>query len=336
MKNYTINNERGMAALLSVIVLSMIMVSTLTSFYVYIENRARFQERLRMNYQTGYVMEDMGRALLQTYDDGQAALLASTDCPGSSHLTWLDCNQICAQDTTLLAGTVPAGTPRYAVCVKSDNLNKIINGADYFCAFNADGGANAPSYCASLAKNDKLNFKTAVVVATNTSPPDSKIENWYGRLDHFFDTTIVKNAPVLADKMYPILESKIQPPTMLGWLLPETAYASAPTSQYANGSSGGSDCNANPDGADCKSQCSGSNRPAFCKSTDISVTLAKIGNGCTSSSTDPRCMKCAGSQRKGGANGTCMMVSICPPWIKSSECIGSNSDRRIHQMIRVK
>lgn len=330
MRKYTINNEHGMAALLSVIVLSMIMVSTLTSVYIYIENRARFQERLRMNYQTGFVMDDIGRKIVQSYeqhrliDDGFA-----TGCPSGSQIRFLDCSKVCAQKTSLLGGSVPAGTPPYAVCVKSNALNKIINDADFFCAYNNDpsGGVTQPSYCSAptFGKNEGLGSSegAVVVVSRNTNQVDPRIENWYAHLDKFFDTTIVKNVPRLADKMYPILESEIKPPTMLGWLLPEKVYAATAV-----------DCNLHPEDPTCMSLCSSSAFAPFCKSVNSKVTLAKIDNGCSPTSLDPRCKKCAGTDRK---SGDCLKVSICPPWLSTSACVASSGvDKRIQQMIRIK
>lgn len=328
MRTHTINNERGIAALLSVIVLSMIMVSTLSSFYIYLENRARYQERLRMNYQTGYVMEDMGRAISTAYEQGlQVVSGAVAACPDNTDIAWLDCKRVCAAKTATLDGTVPAGTPSLAVCVRNDTLNKIVNGADYFCAFNPDGGSGPPSYCSGLAKNEDIKNDGAVIVASTEISQDSKIEQWYGRLDNFFDTTIVKGAPQFANQ---VLETEIQPPTVFGWLLPETAYA-------GTNPGGNVDCNANPSAAGCSDQCSGSQKPAFCKNIDSSVSITRIADGCGPTSTDVRCKKCGKDQRFEGAadSGTCMKVSICPPWISSHECLGSQTDKRIQQMVRV-
>jgi len=216
-----LKNERGgMAALLSVIVLSMIMVSTLTSFYTYLENRARFQQRIRMNYQMGFVLEDMTRALME----GHKRFLADPTCGDDpNQIRFVDCTQVCAPSTSGLS--VPTGTPSNALCIQNDSLNKIVNNAEYFCSFNTEGsfGATMPSHCVGMAKNEiDLSGSEVTVVAANSER--SKVSQWYSRLDNFFDTTIVRNAPVLANKMYPVLETKFQPPTLLGWILPKTGY----------------------------------------------------------------------------------------------------------------
>src|SRR5690606_17771855 len=119
MKTYLsiLNNERGgMAALLSVIVLSLIMVTTLTSFYTYIENRAKFQERVRQNYQFGYVMEDMSRAITESHElyDKNSGV-----CPAGTAVRYLDCTPVCMKKTASYAGVISSDTPSdYAVCVK--------------------------------------------------------------------------------------------------------------------------------------------------------------------------------------------------------------------------
>ena len=362
MKNHIIvNNERGgMVALLSVFVLSVIMVSTLSSFYIYLENRARFQERIRINHQVGYVMEDLGRTIAQASEQ-----VISGACP-VANIRWLDCSQVCTVDTAALPGTVPSGTPARAVCVKNDNLNKIVNNADYFCAYNTiAGGTSRPSYCAAIAKNDYeyVADDGATVVASHQNLNQNKITKWYSRLDSFFDTTIVRVVPKIANKMYPVLESKIQPPTMFGWLVPAVAIAVEPPQEppptpptggnyppgYIPPDGGGGtvigggtpihvnpDCETNPEAEGCAAACEADATQAFCKNVESKINIARIDNGCSATSTDARCKRCIGSDRNAGA---CLKISICPPWIPADQCMGNPAggavDRRIHQMVRV-
>ncbi|MES2769238.1 MAG: thrombospondin type-1 domain-containing protein [Bdellovibrionota bacterium] len=361
MRATILNNERGgMAALLSVIVLSLIMVSTLTSFYTYLENRARFQERIRMNYQMGYVVEDISRALMEAHE----AFLGDPLCTGAA-VRWIDCAQVCAPSTAGL--DVPSGTPANALCVKSDNLNKIVNGAEYFCTYNVDGnnGETMPAYCSALSASNDRDFTGASATMVAANDTKTKVSNWYSRLDKFFDTTIVRNAPVIAGKMYPVLEARIQPPTLLGWMLPQAAVASAPPGYTSPGGQeefpgGGEeppgtttpiptspnqpdpgetvgDCSTNPELDSCASQCEGLSprdpKPAFCKNALSKVRVALVdGNGCGPTSTDARCKRCSGKERR---NGACVKVSVCPPWIPANECVSTRGvDKRIHQMIR--
>lgn len=349
-----INNERGgMAALLSVIVLSLIMVSTLTSFYTYLENRARFQERIRINYQMGYVVEDMTRALIE----GHKRFLADPTCGGDPTVAvprFVDCTQVCAPARPTGA---PAGTPDYSLCVQNDSLNKIVNNADFFCAYNTEGnnGATQPSYCGSLVNNDiKFTGEGATAVAVKIER--SKVENWYARLDNFFDTTIVKNAPVLANKMYPVLESRFQPPTLLGWLLPQTAVAAStppddpppytqpgggtyPTNPSPNTASV-DECTANPELDSCAEHCEdGPGSHPFCKNALTKIRVGLVDGGCSATSTDLRCKRCTGVDRR---TGQCVKISICPPWVPARDCMGgsagvndSGSDKRIHQMVKL-
>lgn len=309
MKTNILMNERGgMAALLSVIVLSMIMVSTLSSFYIYIENRAKFQERIRVNYQLGYVMEDMSRAVAIAKErfiiDG---------CGGNSALVkYIDCTQVCAMDTSGLA--VPAGTPQYAVCVKSGNLNRLVNNSDYFCAYNAGSGGAPPSYCSAISQNEN-SFDGTRVEYAQSSPPKSKVRSWYARMDKFFDTTIVKNAPVVSNQLQYALNAQIKAPTVLGWLLPEKAYATQPGTGGAN-PTGGCD-----------------HDPIFCKADEAKTNLELIGGstGCQNNTADERCKKCGATER---ATGACIKFSVCPPWVNADECMASGSrDRRIHQLV---
>src|SRR5690606_344454 len=170
---------------------------TLTSFYIYLENRARFQQRIRMNYQMGYIMEDMGKAVAQA----RTALIAGNGtCPAGTAERFLDCTSVCMVPT-------PTGADNsfsHSICVKNTNLNKITKGAEYFCAFNPDGGTTMPSYCNAVVDTWEPQGSTMVAVNEEGKIENNtnRIENWYARLDNFFDTTIVQNAPVIANKMY--------------------------------------------------------------------------------------------------------------------------------------
>ncbi len=321
----TITNQRGgMAALLSVIVLSTIMVATLSSFYVYLENRARFQQRIRMNHQMGYIMDDMGKRVAQAR---HAYLAGNSTCPPGTEARYLDCTQVCMAPT-------PTGADNslsHSLCVKNTNLNKITKGADYFCAYNSDGGTSLPSYCNAVA--DTWEPQESVMVAVSDESHDvqpNRIKNWFHRLDKFYDTTIVQNAPVLAETMYPFLEAEFQPPKLFGWLIPQKASANQDPDPYPDrpfqmqlpgpGGGGSTDCNV-------------VDPPQNCPNAKVKTTIGRIGgtSGCSPTSTDERCKRCSGHDRKLGG---CLKVSLCPPWLTSDECRGQ-SDKRIHQMIKV-
>lgn len=365
LKISVMNERGGMAALLSVVVLSMIMVSTLSSFYIYLENRAKFQHRLKMNYQTGFVMEDLSRAVAEAIDSVDTCLAAN--------LMFLDCAQVCGTPTGALPGEVPTGTPALAVCARSNVLNKIVNNADYFCAYNVGGGSTIPSYCAGLASNEIVpSGDEGVMVAmhiNNDSISKTKITNWYSRLDKFFDTTIVQNAPMLANQISPILEAKLQPPTLLGWMLPQKAYAynplgeggslfcryypndpsCAPTTQpptidpiptveptptvYPTVSPTGVVTNDLP--TECIVTDANPMPPEYCAGLKAQISLEQIGHSGTGSVVYNGVSNCGPEstdrrcKRCSGADrtlGVCLKISTCPAWLDSAGCRGINAN----------
>lgn len=333
-----VNERGGMAALLSVVVLSMIMVSTLSAFYIYIENRAKFQERIRVNYQMGYVMEDISRAIVQAREQ-----YLTTGCPAAQRI-FIDCTEVCGTQTRTvgsipgLPGTVTADTPNVAVCVRNDTLNKIVNNADYFCAYNTDTGDATvtptvpPAYCAGVVKNENLNLDGAETQYAMAPTPKNKVRSWYSRLDKFFDTTLIKNVPGVSNQMQYALNAQIKAPTVLGWLIPDKAIANNdPPIGYPP--TGGHPTQPN---IPMEERCAAD--PVFCKGSNAGVDLDRIGDpdhGCQGE-TDPRCKKCAGVDRN---NGACVKFSVCPPWVSADECVGDTAaggnanDRRIHQTL---
>lgn len=329
-----VSNERGgMAALLSVITLSMIIVSTLSSFYIYIENRAKYQERIRIGYQMGYVMEDLGRAVIEARLAGME-VESGGSCPAGTVARWLDCTRVCLPNVRELEGignAVPQNVT-HAVCVKSGNLNRFANNSDYYCTYNIGGnygetrrarcnehesGGNTPGTAGGGQGVGQLDLddieKSEVVVKKNKS----KIRSWYARLDNFFDTTVVKNVPVVANQIQDKLNQQIKPPTLLGWLIPEKAFA------QTGGENQNGDCLTDP----------------FCRAESIQAQINRIGNASTGcvGSNDPRCQRCNNMDR---INGTCVRFALCPPWIPTEECDlgedGSNPEvTRIFQAVRI-
>jgi hypothetical protein len=108
-------------------------------------------------------------------------------------------------------------------------------------------------------------------------------------------------------------------------------------------------CTGNPV-KECAAYCEGDQAPSFCKILDVTVTLTQIGGGvynggtncnnAAGAATDVRCKRCGAAERNAGS---CLKISVCPPWIDSSACTGhgngsqggADNDHRIHQMISI-
>jgi len=73
------------------------------------------------------------------------------------------------------------------------------------------------------------------------------------------------------------------------------------------------------------------NLPAFCKNSLSKIRVGLVDNGCTAASTDARCKRCSGLERR---TGQCVKLSVCPPWISAEEC-SRGPDRRIHQVVKL-
>jgi hypothetical protein len=162
----------------------------------------------------------------------------------------------------------------------------------------------------------------------------TKLDRWYARLDHFFDRTIIRNAPAA-------MGYEVQPPAIISWLLPKRALASGEVPPPID------QCTAHPTDLGCDAYCQGSNPASFCSDPHMAtVNLGNIDCSGANMNSNPNCKTCSTIERNPGAAGSprCMDLVICPPWVPSRSCdrthipptgpSASSTQPGIHQVVR--
>lgn len=81
-----LRNQRGAMGVLLVAMISIVIVTTLSTVYMYIVNRAKYQARIRQAYIMTQVMEDFGRMLRQARDTAISSGVTTQGaaCPGGT------------------------------------------------------------------------------------------------------------------------------------------------------------------------------------------------------------------------------------------------------------
>lgn len=225
-----LNEKGGMAALLSVLCLSAIIIATLTSAYMFIENSAKYNSRIKSAYETAYAMEDLARNIRQVYDttlnsgamviDANGVMTANPgNCPGNttaSSMTNGNQNMLLCVPITMLFADGFGCTSGSCFCVRNASA-----------ASNAGGGVD-DRYCMNMpnwAANTSANSNTMVAKVSPKSSP--KIQKWLARMDQALDTTIAKQKPKVQSSLYALLGYEIKKPMLLDLLIPEQALAQA-------------------------------------------------------------------------------------------------------------
>jgi hypothetical protein len=111
-----IRNQKGAMAVLIVALVSIVIVSTLSTVYMYLVNRTKYQARIRQAYIMTQVMEDFGRMLRQARDTAISSGLTSATpappagaCPGGV-------DAVMTAGVPVCLNACPATLPPGAVC----------------------------------------------------------------------------------------------------------------------------------------------------------------------------------------------------------------------------
>jgi hypothetical protein len=199
VESLRLRNEDGAVAIISVIILSLVLVTTLSTLYVYIVNRAKYHARIREVYHRLMVIEQGGKILRQAYSEHEAS------------------NQDGA------SGNCPAGSTYYQVSGKDRPL--------HFCFESlVDEGSRkrltfdylGQSYDITLseatgAKHDHPGARD-LQFAGGEAPQDTKLAWWSYRLQQFFDSTPRPDTR-LAASLGQISKAKLMPPSLFGWVI---------------------------------------------------------------------------------------------------------------------
>lgn len=202
------NREKGAMAIMMVVLVSMVIVTTLSTIYIYIVNRAKYHSRIKEAYQMTHVMEQFGKILAQAYDT--AEIVGAGPCPGGVNMVTTGGMNLC----------FPAnGTAEGNRCVTH----------------------NGRSYCLteslSVASLDNKGFPDFAVIDQEKLNSPSYFSTWYARLDRFFESTVADHAVGFSNKAGLMLEARLAP-SFTGWLMRE-AYAYTKEGEQTYPSPGG-------------------------------------------------------------------------------------------------
>ncbi|MCB0394008.1 MAG: hypothetical protein KDD25_05585 [Bdellovibrionales bacterium] len=187
----SLKNEKGVAGVLAVIVISFTIVTTLSTVYIYLVNRAKYHAKIREAYQMSQVMEEFGKSFRQAYDSAQAY-------GGSANTT-------CGTDQTRIPSTAVGG------------VNFCLNGGGNTFTVQY---LNQTYYLESLKSYSDQNSGNAQTWYTRNSSNGASLErsedslwaSWSERLFHYYSTEAADQIETVASHAVPFLNLKVDRP----------------------------------------------------------------------------------------------------------------------------
>lgn len=205
-----INNQKGMMAMMGAMIFTIAITTTLSTFYVYTLNQAKYHARIKEAYQLINIMESFATATRKAYDMGMSAAAKSENCPDAN-------------------GVPNAGLPPQA-----------INGTSppkFFCAPTSASTCfrredTNEEYCATIQFNANLEIKRQEMYVENN--PNSFLKSWRKGLNDFFISPGIKDRIVDTSTMAYV----IQRPMLLDWLVSTAHAAQEQYDDYTSGKNG--------------------------------------------------------------------------------------------------
>lgn len=228
-----LKNESGAVAILSVVIMSFVVVTTLTTVYIYLVNRAKYHSRIREAYQLTHVMEEFGKLTRQAYDTANSVTvtcpsgLAKNSAEVLATIGMPMCFPPCSSAQTDRAAKECASHPAVG------NMCILHLGKDY-CLESTPIVGDAGT--ASL--DHKTNIAQLMIQGSKIAQsPHSFLNSWYARLDQFFESTVAQPIQTAShNHLLPSLNIKVPLPSAFKWIERET-YALASGEITSNESS---------------------------------------------------------------------------------------------------
>jgi hypothetical protein len=79
-----LNNQDGMMAMMGAMMFTIAITTTLSTFYVYSLNQAKYHARIKEAYQLINIMESFATATRKAYDMGMSSRAQGSNCPGTN------------------------------------------------------------------------------------------------------------------------------------------------------------------------------------------------------------------------------------------------------------
>jgi hypothetical protein len=204
MKNLIFKkHDSGFATIASVIMVSILLVTSLTSIYVYQMNNIRFQKRIKETHKLIGVMEEAAKIVRGAWDRAAAdPTVNPNDSAQVGAKAQDNLNQITA-------------TTQDKLCIKNPDRPATAPAA---CTC-AGGGApfTPPDYCFGVPVNMNA-YNWELKMEHHESPIEgSRFERFVAKLDQFFDSESMGDFKQTKDSGI-----FLKPPTVVGWLFAES------------------------------------------------------------------------------------------------------------------
>ncbi|MCB0348130.1 MAG: hypothetical protein KDD37_04805 [Bdellovibrionales bacterium] len=184
-----LNNQQGMMAMMGAMIFTIAITTTLSTFYVYTLNQAKYHARIKEAYQLINIMESFATATRKAYDMGMSANASAAPCPDGSapqQVTGATGKYFCSNNSP--------------VCFKREDTG------DEYCS------------TVSFASNVTIEKKTSYAEAKTKS----FLKTWRKGLNDFYLSPGLKNRVLDSST---VLSSVIKRPSLLDWLAPSEAFA---------------------------------------------------------------------------------------------------------------
>lgn len=336
IKFRTTKGEAGSVATMVVVILSAIMAMTMSSVFVYLVNRAKWQAKIREANKLTYVLEGLAKYTKEAYDRGAAICAAAgglcpANCPAPS-VRFCSGGTCGAVGTKLLCFAPRAGATVSTTCPAGSQLGIMYMNEEY-CMVNGLMGPDTEQIMAEIkmpkdyqmdptieerfvfaAPKPAVNFNQIFDGPLhNFASPATAVAAWSKRLDQFYgDLAQPTASKVIAD--FQSGERNFIPEKFPFNLIGKV-YATGETQLYGAVNdfvnvSPGTACTANNA---VNTRC-GAPR-------DLAATpgyLTSVGGQCTTA-TQQYCQRSCSAAKK------CMNLAVCPSFATSSACVAGAS-----------
>ncbi|MCC6276342.1 MAG: hypothetical protein IT289_00350 [Oligoflexia bacterium] len=227
-------NQSGFATILAVVVTSMVLVTSLTSIYVYYVNNLRYQVRIKEAYRMMAVMEQAAKVVRSAWDEAAAAemaarggTIASLDGDASTTST-ADISQYNGLVATRAQVVVDNYTFNPATCVQDPaGLAAICVDVDDSDDLDAGGNPVNPDpscYCFATGGTSMQAFNWNLpMIERNAEIDNSRFGKFIAKVDRFFDATPAKIKGIdFNNKQSDNLIAAIPKPAFMAWAVSES------------------------------------------------------------------------------------------------------------------
>ena len=183
------NNQSGVAGVLMTVAISFVIVTTLSTIYVYLVNRAKHQGRIREARQMITIMESLTKVAKSAYEAYEAATMANggtPDCPGSQTIH-----------------TMPGGM---RICLSASGMGSTLGTDPSTCLGIEYSGTR---YCVVNFQPASMHPFAKLELKPESHENLSRWERWALKMNQFYMTELDKDITRVASNITPLETRKL-------------------------------------------------------------------------------------------------------------------------------